>query len=103
MESISWTKKKTNEEVLRTVRDKCTFLDYSKTLENGWICPEIPDELHYIILKGIIQGKITERRPRNTYIGHIKCYARVNTFKELKEKSNNWPDWKIEFVNQLLG
>jgi len=51
-----------------------------------------PDEMNYIILKGIIEGKITAGHPRNTYIGQIKYDAKVNTFKELKEKATNRSD-----------
>lgn len=37
----------------------------------------------------MIEEKRTAGRPRNSYIGQIKNYARVITFKELKEKANN--------------
>jgi len=66
------------------------------------------EDFHYIILKGIIEGKITSERPQNTYgvyiyIGQIKCDARVNTFKELKEKPSNRSDKRIVAVNKLSG
>jgi len=48
-----------------------------------------PEELHNIILEGMIEGKKTARRPRNSYIGQIKCDAKVKTFKELKEKASS--------------
>jgi hypothetical protein len=31
----------------------------------------------------MIEGKKTAGRPRNSYIGQIKCDAKVKTFKEL--------------------
>jgi hypothetical protein len=40
-----------------------------------------PKELHNIILEGMIEGKKTAGRPRNSYIGQIKCDAKVKTFK----------------------
>jgi len=98
-------KKKTNEEVLRTTGEKRTFLDAIitrpwKMLGHGLRHQE---ELHYIILKGIIEGKITAERPRNTYIGQIKCDARVNTFKEFNDKPSNRSDYRIGVVNRLSG
>jgi len=48
-----------------------------------------PEELHNIILEGMIEGKKTAGPPRNSYIGQIKCDAKVKTFKELKEKAHN--------------
>jgi len=37
----------------------------------------------------MIEGKKTAGRPRNSYVGQIKCDAKVKTFKELKEKVSN--------------
>jgi len=42
------------------------------------------EELHNInITVGVIKGKKTAGRPRNSYIGQIKSDTRVKTFKEL--------------------
>ncbi|KAF0773027.1 Uncharacterized protein FWK35_00000077 [Aphis craccivora] len=41
------------------------------------------------------EGKKTAARPRNSYIGQIKCDAKVKTFKELKEKASNRLEWRI--------
>lgn len=48
-----------------------------------------PEELHNIIIEDVIGGKRTAGWPRNSYVGQIKNIARVKTFKELKEKTNN--------------
>jgi len=45
-----------------------------------------PEELHNIILEGIIEGIITTACPRNYYIGQIKLHAKVKTFKNLKKR-----------------
>jgi len=52
-------------------------------------------------LEGMIEGKKTAGRPRNSYIGQIKIDAKVKTFKELKEKARNRLEWRIEVVTNL--
>jgi len=47
-----------------------------------------PEELHNIILEGMIKGKKLQDVP-GTNTGQIKCDAKVKTFKELKEKASN--------------
>jgi hypothetical protein len=46
------------------------------------------EELHNIILEGMIEKNKIAGRPRKSYIGQTKCNAKVKTFKELKEKAN---------------
>ena len=48
-----------------------------------------PEELHNIILVSMIEGNKTAGRPQNSYIGQIKCDAKLKTFRELKEKASN--------------
>jgi hypothetical protein len=48
-----------------------------------------PEKLHNIILDGMIEGKKTAGRPRNSYKWQNKYDAKVKTFKELKEKASN--------------
>jgi len=64
MERINWTERKTNEEILRTIKEKRTF-DWSESLENGWTLRH-PEQLHNIIMVGAIEGKTTAGRPRNS-------------------------------------
>lgn len=66
------------------MREKRTFIDAirvpRKVLENGWTYPETsnhPEELHNITLEGMIEGKKTAERPRNCYLGKIKCDANL--------------------------
>jgi len=64
--------------------------------------PRHPEELHNITLEGIYDRRSarTAGRPRNSYIGQIKCDARVKTFKELKEKAINRSGWRIGVVKK---
>jgi len=52
-----------------------------------WHALRQPEEMHNIILEGMIEWKKTTRHPRNSYIGQIKCNAKVKTFKEFKVKN----------------
>jgi len=90
MERISWIEWITNEEVLRFVREKHTPIETNKKRLLKMIRHALrhPEEIHNIILDGMIEGKKTAGRPRNSYIEQIKCDARVKTFKELKEKAS---------------
>ncbi|KAL4132882.1 hypothetical protein QTP88_009959 [Uroleucon formosanum] len=105
MERISWIERKTNEEVLRTVGEKRTLIDAIRGRRWKMVGHALrhPEELHNIILEGMIEGKKTAGRPRNSYIGQIKINAKVKTFKELKEKARNQLEWRIGVVNQPSG
>jgi len=72
------------------VREKRTIIDAIR--ERRWkmigYALRHPEEMHYIILEGMIKEKKTAGRPQNSYIGQIKCDAIVKTFKELNEKAS---------------
>jgi hypothetical protein len=59
MERISWIERKTNEEVLITVGEKRTLIDVIR--ERRWKmvghAMRHPEELHNIILEGMIEGE----------------------------------------------
>ena len=105
MERISWIERKTNEEVLRTVGEKRTLIDAIRGRRWKMVGHALRhlEELHNIILEGMIEGKKTAGQPRNSYIGQIKIDAKVKTFKELKEKARNRLEWRIGVVNQPSG
>jgi len=85
MERISWIERKTNEKVLRTVGEKCTLKDAigGKRWKIVGLALRHPEELHNIILEGMIEGKKTAGNPWNSYIGQMKCDSKIKTFKEL--------------------
>lgn len=43
-----------------------------------------PEEIHNLIIEGMIGVKKTEGLPRNSYIGKIKRDVKITTFRELK-------------------
>jgi len=48
-----------------------------------------PEELHNIILNGLVEGKRTTGRPHNSYIGQIKCDERVKTLMKKRAIGQN--------------
>lgn len=60
--------------------------------------PGHPEKLHNVILEGMIEGKKPAGRLQNSYMGQIKCNAKIKTFK--KENASNRTEWKIGVVNQ---
>ncbi|VVC44876.1 Hypothetical protein CINCED_3A025687 [Cinara cedri] len=72
---VSWIERKTNEEVLRTVEEKCTLIDAIRARWWKIVGHALrhPEELHNIILEGMIEGKKTAEPPRNSYIGQTIC------------------------------
>jgi len=73
MQRISWTDRRSNEDILRTIYEKRTLLDTIKkrrwqmighTLRHG-------DELHSLIIEGMIEGTRSRGRPRARYINQI--------------------------------
>lgn len=63
---------KTNESVLRTVKEKLTLMDAIRA--NRWKIVghtlKRPEELHNLRIEGVIEGKKTAVHPRNFY----KCF-----------------------------
>ncbi|XP_025413749.1 uncharacterized protein LOC112685915 [Sipha flava] len=100
-ERISWIERKTNE-VLRTVGEKRTLIDAIRGRCWKMVGHALRhlEKLHNVILEGMIEGKKTAGRRRNSYIGQIKIDAKVKTFKKLKEKARNRFEWRIGVVNQ---
>lgn len=61
MEMISWIERKTNEEVLKTVKGKRTFINAINTRYRKIVA--YLEDLHNIIIKGMMEEKKTEMHP----------------------------------------
>ena len=88
----SWIERTKNEEVFRTVGEKRTLIDAIRGRRWKMVGYALihPEKLHNIILVVMIEGKKTAVRSRNSYIGQIKCDAKVKTFKELNPSLVSW-------------
>jgi hypothetical protein len=68
MEKIKWTERKTNKEVLDLVKENKTFLSNLRSRRWHMIGYTLRhnEELHSIILEGIIEGKRGRGKPRTS-------------------------------------
>lgn len=51
----------------------------------------------------MVEGKIATRRSRNFYTNQIKNSAKIEIWKTVKQKTNNWTEWRFEVVDQPTG
>jgi len=52
------------------------------------------EELHSLILEGMIEGKRERGRPRTCYISQVIKDARVDSYKQLKDKAQDRELWR---------
>ncbi|KAI5634899.1 hypothetical protein NE865_12382 [Phthorimaea operculella] len=96
MEKISWTEKRTNEEVLRRVDEKRALL---RTIENrrGKMIGHLIRHDHF--LKNIVEGKVEGRRrrgrPRRNYFEQIKEKVRVVSYQQVKSLAERRLEWRL--------
>ncbi|KAL4092013.1 hypothetical protein QTP88_026596 [Uroleucon formosanum] len=95
MEKIKWTELKTNEEVLDLVTEKRTLLNNLRSRRWHMIGHTLRhnEELHSLILEGI-EGKRGRGRPRTCYISQVIKDAKVDSYKQLKDKAQDRESWR---------
>ena len=59
MENVSWTKKVTNEEVLRRIGEKRTLISTIYNQQKKWICHVLR---HQSLLRDVIEGRLNRKR-----------------------------------------
>jgi hypothetical protein len=91
IEKIKWTEMRTNEEVLDLVKEKRTLLNNLRSRRWHMIGHTLRhnEEIHSLILEGMIEGKHRRGRPRPCYINQVIKDARVNSYKQLKNKAQD--------------
>jgi len=96
MEKIKWTELKTNEEVLDLVKEKRTLLNNLRSKCWHMIDHTVRHnkEIHSIILEGMIEGKRGRGRSRMCYISQVIKDARVDSYKQLKDKVQDTESWR---------
>jgi len=52
------------------------------------------EELHSLILEGMIEGKRGRGRPRTCYISQVIKDARVTSYQQLKDKAKDRESWR---------
>lgn len=103
MQRVSWTERRTNGDVLKTIDEKWILIDTlnskEKEMTDDRTTVRHEDELLSLIIEGMVEGTRSRGRPRTKYISQIMKDAGVISYRELK-----WQR-KIEgefVVNKLL-
>ncbi|KAI5636210.1 hypothetical protein NE865_11049 [Phthorimaea operculella] len=96
MEGISWTERKTNEEVLQLVKEKRALL---RTIENrrGKMMGHLirHDSFLKTIIEGKVEGKRGRGRPRRNYFQQLKEKVNVVSYQEVKSLAENRNEWRL--------
>ena len=93
MERVSWSEKKTNEQVLREVREERSFLEKVVKRKKNWIGHIVRGEgLLKHVMEGRMEGKRGRGRPRLGMISDLKEGSYVN-MKRRAEDREAWRSW----------
>ncbi|KAI5638904.1 reverse transcriptase (RNA-dependent DNA polymerase) domain-containing protein [Phthorimaea operculella] len=102
MEKISWTEKKTNDEVLHRVNEKRCLL---RTIENrrGKMIGHLMrhDNFWKNIVEGKIEGSRGRGRPRRNYFDQIKEKVNVVSYREVKSLAERRQEWQLLHRQEL--
>uniref|UniRef100_A0A8D9A6I6 Craniofacial development protein 2 n=1 Tax=Cacopsylla melanoneura TaxID=428564 RepID=A0A8D9A6I6_9HEMI len=92
---IIWSDKITNEAVLERMKEERKILKLIAARRAKWIGHTLRHEgmLHNII-DGKIEGRNNMGRPRQEYMKQIEEDMKCNSYKELKELSENSTEWR---------
>ena len=94
MERISWTEKKTNEDVLRLVGEERTMVETIIRRKKNWIGHILRhDSLFRDIMEGKLKGRRARGRPRIGMLNELK-EGSFATMKRRAEDRENWKSWK---------
>jgi hypothetical protein len=95
---ISWTERKSNEEILRIVEEKRVLLSIIRS-RSGKLIGHIMS--HNLFIINIMEGRINERkgrgRPRKTFIGGIIGMAGCNGYSHMKTLALKREEWRYIF------
>ena len=93
MERVSWSEKKTNEQVLREVKEERSLLENVVKRKKNWIGHIVRGEgLLKHVMEGRMEGKRGRGRPRLGMISDLKEGSYVN-MKRRAEDREAWRSW----------
>ena len=93
MEGITWSDKKTNEQVLLEVEEERNLLKNVVKRKKNWIGHIVRGEgLLKLVIEGRMEGKRGRGRPRLGMISELKKGSYVN-MKRRAENREVWRDW----------
>jgi hypothetical protein len=94
MEGISWTEKRTDEEVLKLVSEERSIISTIEKRKKNWIGHTLRhDGLMKEVIEGKMEGKRQRGRPRIGMLEEFKEVSYVD-MKRRAEDRENWRSWK---------
>lgn len=95
MEKISWTEKKTNEEVLDLVQEERSLVNTIRQRQRNWIGHILRGEsLLRTVLEGSFEGKRQRGRPRTMLLDWMMVNGTKKKYNELKDEAKHRASWR---------
>lgn len=91
MEKISWTERKTNEEVLHIIKEKKCLVDMIVKRKKNWIGHIVRGES---LLKIVIEGRMEGKRPRGRRRMGMIDDLKEESYVEMKRRAEDREGWK---------
>src|SRR5271163_39453 len=92
MEKISWTERKSNEEILRLVGEERCMLEVIAKRKKVWIGHVVRgDGLLKLVIEGRMEGKRSKGRPRMGMIDGII----MESYKHMKRRALDREGWTV--------
>ena len=92
MEKISWTERKTNEEVLEKIGEERTLIRTIRVRQRKWIGHTLRgDSLLRTVIEGKMMGRRTRGRPRQMMLDWMMTDG---SYRQLKEEAQQREEWR---------
>ena len=91
VERVSWTEKKSNEEILERVQEKRCLLERVIHSKKRWIGHIVRGEG---LLKEVIEGRMEGKRPRGRKRIGMLQEIKEGTYGEMKRSAENKTEWR---------
>lgn len=93
---ISWTGRRLNEDISRTIDGRQTWVDIIKRRRWQMIGHTLryADELHSLLIDRMMERTKSRGRPRTRYVSQITQDAGVTSYRKFKNMANDREKWR---------